>query len=865
MTSTGGGDEVRTAPRAERALRLVKADESREASPVERELQTAQRRFAEAERIAKTGSYEVDLLTGEVTWSAEQFRILGMDPTVVVPTVELMLAIAHPDDLEIANSAFEAAALSGTPFDVTCRVTRADGVVIWVRSRGEPELGPDGTAVRLAGTLTDETQRLAAERVRRAAERRLGFAQRIAGIGTFEMDLITGDVVWSSETYRLLGLDSAVVPSVETFMGMVHLKDLARFQGVLADAVKSGTPIDDVTLITHPDGRDLWIRCKGEFERSPDGTLVKLNGAIVDETAQRSAQRIREEAETGFETAFEQAALGAVIADLEGYPTRVNPAYCALLGRPAAILTGRRWTDSYHPEEIPLRQVVLARLAAGHDTYQGERRYLRPDGSLVWALVNATLVRDGDAQPNYLFMQFQDITDRKAMEEQLGHQLLHDELTGLPSRALLHDRLLHGLAGAKQRGKQLAVMFLDLDRLKTVNDVFGHAYGDDLLRYASDRIAGAIRPGDTVARFGGDEFVITCEDVSVAEAEHLAERVLASLMEPCEIRGRTVAVAASIGLAMAERGATPASLLRDSDAAMYRAKERGRGRVELFDDVLRAAAEERRATAVDLRLALERDEFVVHFQPVVDLATGDVVSAEALVRWNHPDRGVVGPDQFIPLAEDSGLIVPIGAWVLEESCRQLRKWQEMVPSISVAVNLSVRQVTTPGVVELIDDILRRTGVRPGDLCLELTESVFMDDVDYFGRTLAKLKALGVRLAIDDFGTGYSSLSYLKRFPIDTVKVDRAFVEGLGTDPNDSAIVAAIVAMADALKLEVVAEGIETREQFVGLKTLRCGRAQGFYLARPMSAEAMTQLVDHRSRLPVVAEDDHQLRKADGRD
>jgi EAL domain-containing protein (putative c-di-GMP-specific phosphodiesterase class I) len=275
---------------------------------------------------------------------------------------------------------------------------------------------------------------------------------------------------------------------------------------------------------------------------------------------------------------------------------------------------------------------------------------------------------------------------------------------------------------------------------------------------------------------------------------------------------------------------------------MYRAKERGRGRIELFDEALRSKVERRSATASALQRAVDREEFTLHYQPVVDLSTGAMVSAEALVRWEHPDQGLIGPDEFVPLAEETGLIVPLGTWVLEQACGQLLQWKRSDPSMSIAVNVSVRQLMAPDIAAVVEDVLKRTGVRAGDLCLEMTESVFMDDADYFGSTLESLKALGVQLAIDDFGTGYSSLNYLKRFPLDSVKVDRVFVDGLGTDPHDSALVAAIVAMAGALDLEVTAEGVETAEQLTSLKALKCQRAQGFYLARPMPAAAMTRLV-----------------------
>jgi diguanylate cyclase (GGDEF)-like protein len=409
---------------------------------------------------------------------------------------------------------------------------------------------------------------------------------------------------------------------------------------------------------------------------------------------------------------------------------------------------------------------------------------------------------------------------------------------------------VHSLAGSRRRGTQVGVIFLDVDHFKVVNDSLGHGSGDDLLRDAAARIAAAIRPSDTVARFGGDEFVVVCDDVTAMETEQIAERVLEALSGPFTIGGHDVTVTASLGIALADESATPESLLRDSDAAMYRAKERGRGRVELFDEAVRAKVERRLATASALRRALERGEFTVHYQPVVDLASGEMVSAEALLRWQHPERGLVSPVEFIPIAEETGLIVPIGAWVLEQACRQLVGWQRTRSAMTVAVNVSVRQMLAPDIAGLVESVLLATGARPQDLCLELTESVFMEDVDYFERTLASLKGLGVRLSIDDFGTGYSSLSYLKRFPVDAVKVDREFVDGLGTDPNDTALVAAILAMADALGLEVTAEGVETHDQLANLQRLHCRLAQGFYLARPMPADAISKLVTERHRWKV---------------
>ena len=616
-----------------------------------------------------------------------------------------------------------------------------------------------------------------------------------------------------------------------------------------------GEAFDIEFRIIRADAVERAVRARGLAQVAPDGRVFKIAGTMMDDSDRAATDRGRDIAESRFEIGFEQAGIGAAISDLHGLPVRVNTAMCSMLGRTPEELLGSQWTEFTHPEERPLGDVVSERIAAGHDTYTGERRYLRPDGTVVWTLSNVSLVRDHDGAPQYLLMQLQDMTDRKLMELELSHQALHDSLTGLPNRALLTDRLLQAIAGSRRRGSHLGVIFLDLDRFKMVNDVLGHAVGDEVLQHVARRIAASIRPGDTVARLGGDEFVVVCDDISAIEIDGIATRLLAELGVPRPIAGREMSFTASLGIAISDDDATPERLLRDSDAAMYRAKERGRARIELFDVALRSRVERRQATASALHQALEREEFAVHYQPVIDLSTGAMVSAEALLRWNHPTRGLISPDEFIPLAEETGLIVPLGAWVLDQACAQLARWQDLesgpaTANLTVAVNLSVRQMLGPDIAAAVEDVLRRNGVAAADLCLELTESVFMADVDYFGRTLAVLKDIGVRLAIDDFGTGYSSLSYLQRYPVDVVKIDQSFVRRMGGAPQDAALVAAIVAMADALSLDVTAEGVETRQQLLALRALGVRHGQGFYLARPVPPVDVTALLTTSQRWPV---------------
>jgi diguanylate cyclase (GGDEF)-like protein len=438
--------------------------------------------------------------------------------------------------------------------------------------------------------------------------------------------------------------------------------------------------------------------------------------------------------------------------------------------------------------------------------------------------------------------------ERRRSEAETRHQALHDPLTGLPNRALFRDRLQHALARSRRRDTTLAVLFLDVDHFKVVNDSLGHEAGDDLLKALAPRLAQAVRVGDTVARFGGDEFVLLCEDVAdEREALDIAERVKECFCEPLAIAGGEHHVSASIGVALPSGTHDgPESLIRDADAAMYRAKERGRARFEVFDADMRASAVKRLQVEAELRRALERDEMRLVFQPVIEVETGRIAAVEALLRWHHPERGVVPPLDFIPVAEESGLIVPLGDWVLRESMGKAAQWRELARPdehpLVVSVNLSARQMAERDLVPSVARALEETGVDARQIALEITETVLVEDTAAAAETLRALQDLGVRLVLDDFGTGYSSLGYVKRFPLSFLKIDRSFVGELGRNGRDAAIVSAIAEMARALGARVVAEGVETEQQLAGVKKLGCELAQGYLFAKPLPAEEIDGLL-----------------------
>jgi diguanylate cyclase (GGDEF)-like protein/PAS domain S-box-containing protein len=586
--------------------------------------------------------------------------------------------------------------------------------------------------------------------------------------------------------------------------------------------------------------------------------LVVGSVSIVGVLVRRLAHWIRER-ETRFRRGFEDSPLGMSLVSVDLRYLEVNRALCQIHGRSREELLGLTVGEVTHPDDHDVTDALVEASATGEPHPQSfEKRYLHPDGRVVLAAVNASLVYAEDGRPMYYFSQVEDITERRRTEQELAlrvreqrYSAVHDALTGLPNRTLALDRIGQALRRHEADGTTVAVLVLDLDRFQVINDSLGRGAGDDLLLAVAPRLRDAVDPGDTVARIGGDEFLVVCEGLDgPGAAIDTANRLAHAVRQEVILESGGHFVSASIGIAVAACPEdTAESLVRDADAAMHRVKGRDRGGYELFDEHLRKQVLARVRNEAELRHALDRGEMRVHYQPIVDSASGDIVSVEALVRWQHPKRGLVPPDDFIPIAEETGLIAELGRWVLREACQQVAAWQRHLDTpLGLCVNVSGRQIADPGFPREVARVMRESGLRPGTLGLEITETLLIEDAESAMTVLDALAKQDLRLVLDDFGTGYSSLSYLKRFPLDALKVDRSFIAGLGTDADDSAIVEAIVTLAHTLGLDVVAEGVETVEQMEQVRQLACPHAQGYLLSRPLPAERLIRfLTEARSR------------------
>ena len=596
------------------------------------------------------------------------------------------------------------------------------------------------------------------------------------------------------------------------------------------------------------------VRCEVEFVsnvyQEAGQQVIQCN--VRDITVRKRAEEVQRESEERFHVLVEGVKDYAVfMLDAEGRTTSWNTGVERVLGYDEEEFIGQQFSCIFTPEDIasgePEKKLQTAKTEGQADQ---ERWHVRKNGTRFWATGAVTPIQDEMKRLDGFAIVMHDNTERRMAEERSAHDAAHDSLTGLPNRAFFIDHLKRAIARSKRHPDYMfAVLFLDLDRFKNINDSLGHVIADQMLVEIGRKLEAALRPEDMVARFGGDEFVILLDDIKeFRDATRVATRIHVELASPFNIGGNEVFTSTSIGIALSVHGYDkPEDCLRDADTAMYRAKALGKARHEIFDKSMHDRAVTLLDLETDLRRAVERREFLVHYQPIVALETSRISGFEALLRWQHPARGLVFPTEFISVAEETGLIVPIGQWILGEACRQTRIWQEQIGAqkpLAISVNLSSKQFLQPDLVERINQMLLKTGFDPRSLKLEITESVVMENAGEATARIRQLRDLGVELYLDDFGTGYSSLSYLHRFPVDTLKIDRSFISRMGARDKDSEIVRTIVELAHNLHMEVIAEGVETEEQLSHLKALQCEYGQGYYFSKPLDAKSAERLITH---------------------
>ncbi|MDH5749198.1 MAG: EAL domain-containing protein [Rhodospirillales bacterium] len=638
-------------------------------------------------------------------------------------------------------------------------------------------------------------------------------------------------------------------------------------QKIFQDVIEGKEHLDYETIFETKNGEEVYVNFKAVPLRDGDGKILGATGTGRNVTeakrAEEALRRARDELEIRVEErtrdltqeiaerkrAEEQLRLAAkvieatneavLIADKDFRISAINPAFTEITGFSSKEMIGKLPSlEAVNDENDPL-YAQMWRAIEGHDHWEGEFWNKRKNGEDYAVRASISSITDENGKVQQYAALISDITKRKQDEERIRYQANYDALTGLPNRSLFLDNLNQAVDRMNRTNKQLALMFIDLDRFKLVNDTLGHDAGDELLRQAADRMNKCVRKVDLVARLGGDEFTIILQDIDRHEGVVLvAEKIIEALSELFIIDEQEAGIGASIGITLAPIDAEDAStLLRNADLAMYEAKKAGRNTYKFFTPDMNDHAVRRVSLENDLRHAINRGELVVYYQPIADLESGKVIGAESLVRWQHPNRGLISPDEFIPLAEETGLIVPLGEHVLRTACTQAVEWQNMgQPQLGVSVNLSSRQLKNGLSKELVQAILTESTLKPNRLTFEITETQIMEDAAEALIWLNSIKEMGVRLSVDDFGTGYSSLSYLKRFPVDTLKIDRSFIRDMTVDPEDASLVAAISAMAKSLKLKVIAEGVETKEQLDYLRSLGCDLIQGYFFSRPLPAE-----------------------------
>lgn len=671
----------------------------------------------------------------------------------------------------------------------------------------------------------------------------LAEAQKIAHIGNYEWSLVSREMVWSDQIYRVLQVpENSIVPSMDALLQVVPSEDYARVDAVIRNAVASRQPYDVEHSILRSDGSTGYVHQQGEVHYDDVGDAVRLVGTLQDITERRRADdKMRK-----LSAAVEQTADSVMITDCHGVIEYVNAAFSKLTGYESHEVCGQtpRLLKSGQLLEIFYRR-LWSQILKG-EVFSDVIVNKRKDGSLYHEARTITPQKDAAGKVTHFISTGRDISDQILLQERMQHLAHHDGLTGLPNRILLTDRLEQAITRSKWRDRHVAVLFMDMDRFKVINDTLGHATGDLLLKAMAQRLTGCVRDGDTVARLGGDEFAIVLNDVATHDdVIRRSQKVLDAMQEPLLLDGRELFMTTSIGISVyPQDGDSSQVLLKRADVAMYNAKVGGKNNFQFYTEHDEARELAKLGLETALRRALERQEFFLAYQPKVDSVSRQICGFETLLRWRRPDGEVVPPIEFITLLEETGMILAVGDWVLHTACSQAQAMHQAgLPPQNVSVNISLYQFRQKGFVQRVLEILRQTGLAPERLELEITEGVLVDDVKEATQILEALNAAGVRLSIDDFGTGYSSMHYLRRLPFDAIKIDKSFIDGLPGNKDDCAIVTAIITLAHSMDLDVVAEGVETAEQFEFVKTLGCRSIQGYFFSPPLSAEKYWKLAE----------------------
>lgn len=695
----------------------------------------------------------------------------------------------------------------------------------------------------------------AAEQALKEKDQLLREVSALAHIGGWEYFPATGKWSWTEEAARIYDTDPSDGTSYDFVLGFFHGEWRWKIEAAIVQALDYGKPFDLELAIVTAKGKHKWVRKVCEPANNETG-VFKIRGSIQDITDRKQSEITLFEQKERAEVTLHSIGDAVITTDAQGIIDYLNPVAQALTGWSMGDAVGKPLVKVLNiideNRKVPLPSPVLPVLSGGKINHIPSNSLLvRPDGTRSAIEDSAAPIRGRDGNLVGAVVVFRDVTASREITAQIAHQATHDSLTGLPNRLLAWDRLKHAIDSAQRDGGCVGVLFLDLDRFKNINDSLGHLTGDQILEQVALRLLSVTRAIDTVSRQGGDEFLIIMPYAShKAHFSDLAEKILRTVSAPYYVKHQEMSLTFSIGISVYPHdGRDVSTLVKNADAAMYHAKEVGRNNFQFYALEMNSKAAERLSLEVQLRHAVARQEFVIHYQPKVDVVHKKLIGAEALIRWNHPQVGMLGPGDFIGIAEDSGLIVPIGQWIKEEVCRQNQAWfQRGLACVPISVNLSAIQFRNKSLVDSLRLMLEETGLPPELLELELTESIIMHSTDAVIETLQRLKALGLSLSIDDFGTGYSSLSYLKRFPIDALKIDKAFVRDITHDEDDAAIIKAIISMAHSLRMKVIAEGVETQEQLAFLEDNHCDEIQGYYFSEPLPSSVFEEMLRTSSTL-----------------